>query len=33
MSGDEYLDFLDEYWDLFEDARPREVIVITDARL
>lgn len=33
MSGEDYLQFLDEYWELFEDLSAREILEIKDAKL
>lgn len=33
MTMEEYLDFLDQYWDIFQCPEEREVIAITNALL
>jgi len=33
MTAERYLEFLEDFWELFTDRRPREVIAIRDAKL
>lgn len=33
MSGEEYIEFLEEFWEIFEDDGERVPMIVTDARL